>query len=415
MREEKPKKVKKKRPKVKPYKKASNGFFWILRRILGPIIKHKYKYKFDYSTSKEITRPCLILSNHQTGFDQFAVGLGFKFAMNFVASDTIFRHGFRSWLMKNLGRPIPFSKGTSDPIAVKNMMQVIAAGGAIGMFPEGNRCFFGETMHIQPGIGRLAKKFNVPLVLVQLRGSYLTKPRFKIIKNKGGCFGHVERVVSVEEMQNMTNDELEEVIKQSLYINEFDFNAKEKIVYEGKAKAENIESILFYCPSCEGMDTLYSQTHDLYCNNCEAKVTVDDYGFFVNDANNTTQLPSTILDWSKLQIDFVKRFDFASCIDTPAFSDDNVGMSLCIRAKKQLEPTKGKLEFYADRIHACGRDFYFKDIQAISMQEVRKMSIYTATETYAIDAPLKTNLTKYMICGYHLKNLAEGKGEYYGY
>ena len=405
----------KKRKKVKPYKKAPNWMFWILRRTLGPMLKSKYKYSFDKSTSKGITRPCLILSNHQTGFDQFAVGLGFKFAMNFVASDTLFKHGIGSFLMKHLGRPIPFTKGASDPIAVKSMMQVISAGGAVGIFAEGARSFFGETMRIQPGTARLAKKFAVPLVLVQLRGGYLTKPRFKTVKNKGKCTGQVVRVVSVEELKALTNDELEAIIKESLYVNEFDYNKEAKIEFKGKAKAEHLESILFYCPSCGGYDCLNTQVHDLWCNKCKVRVTVDDYGFFVNAPSNTTQLPATILDWSKLQIDFIKAFDYNAFGDKPIFKEDSVEMFKAIRAKKQDESISGSLELYTDKFVACGKEFYFKDITSISMNDVKKISFYTATDTYSITAPLKTNLAKYMFCGYHLKNTAEGKEEFYGY
>jgi len=405
----------KKSKKPKPFKKANNFVYRILRFILRPILKRKYRFKFDKDTSKDITRPCFILSNHQTGFDQFAVGIGFKFGINFVASDTIFKMGIGSWFMRKLGRPIPFSKGTSDPIAVKNMMQVIADGGAVGIFPEGNRCFFGETMRIQPGTARLAKKLNVPLVLVQLRGAYMTKPRFKVKKNKGKCSGHVVRVVTPDEMKAMTNEELEEIIKASLYVNEFDYNAEKRIEFKGEAKAENIEAILFYCPACGGSDCLASEVHDLWCTKCNARVTVDEYGFFVNDGVNQKILPPTILEWSSKQIEFVKSYDFSQHADTPVFSDDNVTLGVSIRAQTDVDVVTGSMALYSDRLEICDKIFYLKDVAALSMQEVRKMSIYTATETYSLEVPLKTNITKYMICGYHIKNLAEGKPEYYGY
>ncbi|MCL2821601.1 MAG: 1-acyl-sn-glycerol-3-phosphate acyltransferase, partial [Firmicutes bacterium] len=135
-------KVKTKRSKSKTHKKSSNFIFWIVRGILRPVLKRKYNCRISKSHYKSLKRPCLIMCNHQAGFDQFSTGIIANFGINFVASDTIFRHGFKSWIMKKLANPIPITKGMADITAVKKMMQVTKNGGAVGIFPEGNRCFF---------------------------------------------------------------------------------------------------------------------------------------------------------------------------------------------------------------------------------------------------------------------------------
>ncbi|MCL2847620.1 MAG: 1-acyl-sn-glycerol-3-phosphate acyltransferase [Firmicutes bacterium] len=408
----------KKRKKIKKMKKAPNWMFWILRTLLRPILKCKYNYSFDRSTSKGIKRPCLIVCNHQAGFDQFAVGLGVKFGINFVASDTIFRHGLQSYAMLKLTRPIPITKGTADPVAIKSMMEVAKIGGAVGIFPEGNRCFYGETMTVGKGTGRLAKKLAVPLVIMRLSGVYLTKPRWKIKPNKGKSTGKVVRILSVEELEKLTALEVQEIIEKELYINEFEYNKEQKIKFIGKARAEHLESVLFYCPNCHTFDGLKSEKHSFFCLKCNMKTEIDEYGFFttyVGAFSERPQIPETILEWSKQQIEYIKNFDFSAFIDKPIFSDNNIEFSKAIKAKKQTDTQKGSIAFYGDRIRVCEQDIYFSDIKALSIQEVRKLTIYTTTDALVIDAPLKYNLMKYMICAYHIKHTQEKKLEYYGY
>jgi len=395
MADEKKKKVKKK--KMKTHKKSPNWIFVIIRIILTPILWIKYRMKFDKSTSKGIKRPCLILSNHQTGIDQFAVGMGFKFAMNYVASDTIFRHGFTSWLMRVLTRPIPFSKGTGDPTAVKSMMQVVAAGGSVGIFCEGNRCYYGETMQVQPGTGKLAKKLNVPVILCNINGGYLTKPRWKKRPNKGICDVRVVRVITVEELAELSGDEIQDIIQKTLYVNEFEFAMQHKVPYKGKARAEFLEGLLFYCPKCGQMGGLSSKKHNVFCAKCNLVATINPHIHFEYDAESVG-LPLTILDWSKLQEKFVEEFDVSPYTDKSIFEDVNATFSKVEYAKKQTGGMLGILKMYNDRLNICNQDFYFDTLKAVTVTESRKLSFFTTDGTaYAVDVPRKTNVIKYKL------------------
>ena len=380
---------------------------------MKPLLRRKYGVAVDRSMHGVVKRPCFILCNHQAAFDQFTVGLAFRFGINFVASDTIFRHGFRSWLMKTMVKPIPITKGQSDMAAVKKMLQAIKDGGAVGIFPEGNRCFFGETMTIGQGTGRLAKMLKVPLVLMRMDGAYLAKPRWKIQPNKGKVMAKVVRIVDVEELERLTNEQVQQIIEDELYINEFEYNRVQRIKFLGKARAEHLESILFYCPKCESIGSLVSKVHDFYCGKCDIKTSIDEYGFFVRGDES---VPKTILEWSKLQLAFIKNSDYSPYNDKPVFADNDILFSKAIKAKKQLDTKKGSIALYNDRFEIAGTAIYIKDIKNLSIQEVRKLSIYTTGDTYVVDVALKVNLVKYMILGYHLKNMSEGKSEeYYGY
>ncbi|MCL2196058.1 MAG: 1-acyl-sn-glycerol-3-phosphate acyltransferase [Treponema sp.] len=387
-------------------KKASNAIFAILRFILTPILWQKYRFRFEYETSKGIQRPCVILANHQTSFDQFAVGIGFKFAMNYIASNSIFRHGLQSWLMKVLAHPIPFSKGSSDASAIIKMFTIIKEGGCVGMFVSGNRSFYGDECTLKPGVGKLIKKMGVPAVLVKLRGGFNTKPRWKNKPNKGRMYAGVTRIIKPEELAALSGEQLDEILIKELYINEFEWNAREKIEYRGKYKAEYLERVLFYCPQCKKLETLMSEGNEFFCNVCGMRLEINGTGFF-NKINNAQNCPDTILEWSKMQLEHIKTIDYGSYREKPLLSDQNVILMKAVKSKKDILLGKGSVELFDNRIRICGKDLAVEKLKDMSVQSYNRLMIYMDDGEYTMDMSLRGNAMKYMICGYHLKNIRE--------
>ncbi len=331
-------------------KKASSFFFWLLRLVFIPTLRCKYRFKFDRKNSKPVNsaklkRPCLILSNHQTTADQFTVGTGFTFGINYVASDSIFRHGFLSKLMVWLAHPIPISKGSMDATAVKNIMTAIKDGSAVGMFPSGNTSFFGEECFINPAVGKLCKKLGVPVVLVRQEGGYFTAARWKNKISKGRYTARVARVIEPDELASLSPEEIFSAIKDTLYHNEYEWNKTARVRFKGKRKAEYLESVLFYCPKCRSLHALRSEKNDLFCTECGARVTLNDYGFFEG-----ADMPETALAWSRAQLDYIKSLDYSLFTDKPVFNDGGVKLSLVTRATKEEALGTGEIALYGDRI-----------------------------------------------------------------
>ncbi len=395
-------------------KKAGNFVFLILRAIFIPVLYVLYRFRFDRKSSKNIKRPCLILSNHQTVLDQFLVGVGFRFGINFVASESLFRHGVLSKIMESLGRPIPFAKGNSDMSAIRNMMSVIRSGGCVGMFPSGNRSFFGDECTIVPGIGKLAKKLRTDLVLVQIRGGFNTKPRWADSISRGKMDAHVSKVLTTDELAALDADEIEKIIRSEICFNEFDYNKNARIEYRSRRKAEYLESALFYCPSCSSMNSLASKGNVFFCGNCGAQAELNTLGSF-EKSDQWKDLPDTIFAWGRLQLSYIKNFDFSGFTDHPVFGDDDVVLSKAERTFKETKLGKGRIELFADRLTVCGYSFHVTETTT-AVHGVRKMTIYNKDGVFTVVAPKRINLVKYMICSYHVRNKLSGsEEEYYGY
>ncbi|MCL2759211.1 MAG: 1-acyl-sn-glycerol-3-phosphate acyltransferase [Treponema sp.] len=401
--------------KKRDFIRKANTLIFLLFRILIPIMWDKYRFRFKYETSKGIKQPCLILANHQTSFDQFAASAGFKFGINYLASDSLFRHGFKSWLMKILVRPIPFSKGSADASAIIKLFGIIHQGGAVGMFVSGNRSFFGEECTMKQGIGRLAKKLGVQVVIVQLRGGYNTKPRWKSKPNKGKMHAFVKRVISPDELKTSSPEQLEELIRNEIYFNEFEWNAAEKIEFRGKQKAEFLERSLFYCIECKTLINLSSKGNEFFCTSCGMRVQINGTGFF-EKINNADNCPDTILDWGKAQLEYIKTINYKDYLDKPLFSDENIRLSHAIRSKKDELIGKGEMELFGDKIRICGSDFPINKLKDMSVQSYNRLMIYMEDGEFTVDMSSRSNAVKYMICGYHFKNMILNiQNGHYGY
>lgn len=74
--------------------------------VLSPYAKIKYGIHVE-RFKEQGKRPYLILMNHQTAFDQFFIGMTFKGAVYYVASEDLFSNGWVSSLLRWLVAPIP--------------------------------------------------------------------------------------------------------------------------------------------------------------------------------------------------------------------------------------------------------------------------------------------------------------------
>jgi transcription elongation factor Elf1 len=201
---------------------------------------------------------------------------------------------------------------------------------------------------------------------------------------------------------------------ENINFNEFEFNKTAQIAFHGQHKAEYLESVLFYCLECNSMNSLCSQGNEFFCNACGMRVRVNDTGFF-EKINKAEKIPDTILEWSNKQLEYIKGFDFSGFTDKPLFRDNDVILYKAERAKKEIPLGKGTIEFFTDKLVVCGEDFLLAETTT-SLVGGRKMTIYNKNDVYALMSPFGTNLLKYMVCGYYLRNKALGIiEEYYGY
>lgn len=271
--------------------------FRVLQIVMGPFLKRKLNY--SYEKVKPSSRPYVILANHNTDYDPLLIGLAFPDHMYYVASEHIFRWGFVSKLINFLVAPIPRVKGTTEINTVMNIFKRLKAGANVCMFAEGNRSFSGETGEIPVSTGKLIKKSGVALITFRLDGGYFTSPRWSKTIRRGMMKGRKVKEYSVEELKNMTWEEINTAIKNDLYVDAYEEQKKNPIEYKGKKLAEDLETALYLCPKCSGIATLKSEDDRLFCS-CGMDLKYDSYGYF---SSNNNEMPpfNTVLEWCRFQ------------------------------------------------------------------------------------------------------------------
>lgn len=82
------------------------------------------------------------------------------------------------WLIRSL-EGIFVSRGAIDRQALRTAVNVLKAGGVIGMAPEGTRSLTGGLIRAKPGIAYLAGKADVPILPVGVSGQLGYKAAWK--------------------------------------------------------------------------------------------------------------------------------------------------------------------------------------------------------------------------------------------
>jgi len=384
--------------------------FRALQILLGPFLKRKLNY--CYEKAKPSGRPYIILANHNTDYDPFLIGMAFPDHTYFVASEHIFRWGFLSKIINFMVAPIPRVKGTTEIQTAMEILKRLKAGANICMFAEGNRSFSGETGEIFAATGKLIKKSGVNLITFRFDGGYFTTPRWSETIRKGVMNGRMVREYTAEELKNMTWKEINSAIERDLYVNAYEEQEKDPVEYKGERLAEHLETALFLCPKCGGIDTLKSMDDRFYCS-CGLDLRYNTYGYFVSNSDEKPPF-ETVLDWYRYQDDYLRnsldRFRNLPA-DEPIYTDTDQALWKADWGKNHFV-AKGTLIMYNDRlVFDSGEEkyiFMLKDITDMQIIQQTVMAFATHDrQAYEIKCDYPRNALKYRELIKYLKDGTE--------
>lgn len=273
--------------------------------------------------------PYIILANHTFVIDVVHVPLILKKVPFIVANQTLFKKNATKFLMTQVAHVISKSKGQSDSATVRELIGAIKRGYPILIFPEGDTTFYGETGFIEPSTMKLIKKLELDVITCNVRGGYLSKPRWALFKRKNRSIElNYQLTLTKEQVKNSTVEEIESIIKNALYHHAYDYQREHMIKRPGKNLAHGLEDVVYVCPHCEAIKSIETEGNRIRCTACKHEGYLDDYGFihdFVFD---------NLVDWNNYQ---------------KGFSD---------QLRKSVLETSGELSFFTEKvtdIHVIGR------------------------------------------------------------
>ena len=388
---------------MKNRKKWTHTRHKIVMKIVRPFFSFYARVKYHASVERfrqEGHRNWLIVSNHQTDFDQFIVGLAFRQPVYYVAMEDVFSNGWISRLIEFLVAPIPILKAATDIKAIRTCMQVAKEGGSIALFPEGNRTYSGKNCFIKPSVASLAKHLGLPIAVFHIEGGYGVKPRWADKTRKGPMKAGVVRVIEPEECGKMSKEELYDLLCGALTVDE----TANPHRYESKRPAEHLERALYVCPHC-GITKLVTDHDRVTCPTCGLTLRLDADGHFTGD---TGQAPfPTVAAWYEEQEAFIRSLDLTPYAEKPVFTDEADLIEVIVYKRKQKLGKRLPVRAYADRLTVGERTMPYTDVMAMACIAGHKLNVFYDGHVYQLKGDTHFNALKYCNVYYHAKFVEE--------
>ncbi len=274
----------------------------ILLELLRPLVylwmrmDAKRQVFLGQGVSFKRKEPFIMLANHTFMFDVIHVPLRFKNVPFIVANQTLFKKKATRFLVSQVAHVISKQKGQSDTSTVRDLIGAVKRGYPILIFPEGDTTFYGETGYIEESTMKLIKKLEIDVITCNVRGGYLSKPRWATAKRKNRSIElHYELTIPKEKIKDMTVDEINLKMKEALYYNAYDDQRIKMIPRPGKNLAEGLEDAIYACPACGQVHTLNTMGNTISCSFCKTQGTMDQYGFIQGFKYDN------LIDWNKYQ------------------------------------------------------------------------------------------------------------------
>jgi 1-acyl-sn-glycerol-3-phosphate acyltransferase len=119
--------------------------------------------------------PVLILANHQSFFDPMVLGCITHRHVSFLARKTLFHPPWFGWLIRSLNA-FPVDQEGVAKDGIRTVLQLLAKGQVVIVFPEGTRTEDGKMAPLKPGVQLLLKRAPVPVVPVGIAGAFEAMP-----------------------------------------------------------------------------------------------------------------------------------------------------------------------------------------------------------------------------------------------
>lgn len=256
------------------------------------------------SNGESITKdrePFILISNKLTDWDSIIVMQNIDYDVKFVSTELSFLDKSKK-MGNNYITDIKYKKsGEVDRESINNILEHLKNGTSIGIFPERDKTFLGDTQSICENSGKLIKEAGVDVILVKQSGGYLSQPRWAdTYAQMGFVVTNTETLITKKELEDLTPKMINNLITEGIHNNEYDFQKLSMLKFERENRAEGIERVVYYCNNCNSSMTVFGKGDDIYCSKCGKIGHFNEYEFI--DGNEFDNL----VDYNKYQYSFIE-------------------------------------------------------------------------------------------------------------
>lgn len=249
-------------------------FYSFFYNVFKLIVESKLRVKVQNEEIAELDGPMIVMSNHQSFYDFYHIcKYIYPSKATIVGNKYYFRFPFARYVFKHL-HVIPKTLFCADIKTVKSIFNAINNKQIIALFPEGRLCNDGKSYEIIDKVGSMIKHLNVPLVLININGAYATNPKWSNNIRHGKVDVYTKRIIMPEELEILSINDIDEIIAQNLFNNEYEYLKEHNYKYNNKRKAEDIAKLIYYCPHCHKLYTISGKKNIIECNDCHLKYNI---------------------------------------------------------------------------------------------------------------------------------------------
>ncbi|GAA2109290.1 lysophospholipid acyltransferase family protein [Actinomadura alba] len=157
-------------------------FETFLRRVVGPILRLLFRSRVEGAENVPAHGSLIVASNHLSFIDSFIIPLAIPRPVTFIAKASYFegkgiKGRFVRWFLSSLGH-VAVKRGAQRAAlgALEQAVEILEAGGAFAIYPEGTRSEDGRLYRGRTGVGWLALASGARVLPIGLEGTERIQP-----------------------------------------------------------------------------------------------------------------------------------------------------------------------------------------------------------------------------------------------
>jgi len=237
-------------------------FYQSMRYPLLMLLKYLFHYQVKNKKLIPVSPPYFIVAEHKNYLDPIFIGLSIPHPVSYLTTFEMYRSQFNKWLMRLLWN-IPRKRFKQDYSSNKIMFESIEKGAVIGIFPEGERSWTGETQQFKPEVLKLLlKKNDIPILPIKINGNYPAWPRW--------AKGFIRYKISVEIREPFFPDPADtaEVLEKKIKNRLGNSNTQEKITKKSFDFGKGLEKVFYRCSECGAFNSFTVDKGIITCGKC---------------------------------------------------------------------------------------------------------------------------------------------------